>query len=231
MKLKRFWALLLSLVIILSFCACGNLNKESKSTDQFQTDLQTLINEITFVNICCDDITSTVYEIWSNTSTDKVITILQATLLFDDAEKTPSEYADILPFDRGDIDILLYMVATALKPDVLDVYQSSGLPNGKFLGDGEQETIELCAQICTSYNNISDGIEHISERIKVFKDTYSDLHEEEVTLMNEWYLESSLYADFSKTPSGTKRTYTDTVNEYQNNLNRYRKTAEMYIDN
>lgn len=229
MRLRRFWSLLLSFAIGLSFCACGNSN-ENKSTDQFQTDLQALVNEITFVNICCDYITNTVYEIWSNTSTDKVTTIFQAALLFDDAEKTPSEYADILPFDEGDIDILLYMVATALNPDVLDVYKSSGLPNGKFLGDGEQETIALCAQICTSYNNISEGIEHISETIKSFKNTYSDSHEEEVTLINEWYLESSLYADFSKTPSGTMRTYIDAVNEYQNNLARYQKTAEMYIE-
>lgn len=222
--MKRLLSLLLVFSMSSLLCACQN---SSKTEDQFQSELQELTNELTFINICCDHVTGSVYKIWTNSETDRVVGLFNSALLFNDAKKTPEEYADQLPFTEHEIDVLLWGIACGLNPAVTE--EKYGIKTGGFVGNGEQETIELCSELSAAYNNISDGIEHIAESCKLFKEIYSDSHAKEVELLNDWYIETSLYADFSLTPSGTMRTYAESINEYKNAINRYKKNIEVYI--
>lgn len=226
--MKRL-SLFLAVMAVLCLCACNHAEDA-----QYRADLKKIISELAFLNNNCDYVTNAVYALWENLSADEAALHFQIALLFDDGEKTPEEYADILPFSKNEIDVLLWGIARGLNPAVLDtdiLYDGSKVKNGKFAGNGEQETIVLCAELCTAYKNILDMADAVSREIRIFKKQYQSTHAEEVDLLNSWYMESALYADFALSPSGSMIPCKNfVIEEYRDMMGRYRKELETRSD-
>ena len=83
-----------------------------------------------------------------------------------------------------------------------------------------------------AFNVICEAIDientALANDIKAFKKSCSDKYTEAMDNMDEWYLESSLYAEFALNESGSLTSYRTQKDEYDVKIKRYQKIAESY---
>ena len=82
----------------------------------------------------------------------------------------------------------------------------------------------------TLCNSAKDASKALEEDLKSFGTNYESDFSQEVDNLNSWCIESSLYTEFSMTPSGTISNYANQNSTYHDNLNRFQKIAESYIN-
>ena len=99
------------------------------------------------------------------------------------------------------------------------------------ISDSQKEkVIEKCMEYNTLCNSAKDASKALEEDLKSFGTNYESDFSEEVDNLNSWCIESSLYTEFSMTPSGTMSNYANQNSTYHDNLNRFQKIAESYIN-
>ncbi|MBE6980855.1 MAG: hypothetical protein E7437_00880 [Ruminococcaceae bacterium] len=87
------------------------------------------------------------------------------------------------------------------------------------------ETEEKCKSYVQSIKNIEDSHESIKAFIDVMVKDYSKEYSTEMDALQNWWIESSLYADHALDPSGNLNSYISDANEYKDNIQRYQKIA------
>ena len=90
----------------------------------------------------------------------------------------------------------------------------------------KEKVIEKCMEYNTLCNSAKDASKALEEDLKSFGTNYESDFSEEVDNLNSWCIESSLYTEFSMTPSGTMSNYANQNSTYHDNLNRFQKIAE-----
>lgn len=192
---------------------------------RYKLEMSKMTNTMTYWNYCCDYVANAVEQIWSVEGADHVIGTFAWVLNFDDADKSIDDYCVQSPtlsnFSKSELSIMLWGIARSLNPkEYSDNYYS------EFEGKGERGTIEICAQICVAYNNISEAQAYFPEAIDTLKSDFSETHNDEIAQFVEWYIESDLYADFVKEPSGSLLSYRESHDQFQKSMDRYKKVAE-----
>jgi hypothetical protein len=78
------------------------------------------------------------------------------------------------------------------------------------------------------YDVIEDENYNVGEAVREFRDLYTDTHEKEVATLDEWYIQTSLYADLALEPSGSLVSYRSEVSGYQSDREYYTKVVDSY---
>lgn len=104
-----------------------------------------------------------------------------------------------------------------------DEYYSKNFNN--FPSTKISETEEKCKSYVLSIENVEDSHETIATFIDTMMEDYSVEYSTKMDSLQNWWVESSLYADHALDPSGNLNSYISTANEYQQNIQRYQKLA------
>ncbi|MBE7016776.1 MAG: hypothetical protein E7420_01260 [Ruminococcaceae bacterium] len=87
------------------------------------------------------------------------------------------------------------------------------------------ETEDKCKAYVQSIKNVEDSHETIKVVISLMVNDFSKDHSSEMDALQNWWIESSLYADHALNPSGSLNSYVSAVYVYQDNIQRYQKIA------
>lgn len=99
------------------------------------------------------------------------------------------------------------------------------------VSDEEKEAvIEKCIEYNTFNNSVQDESKQLDEDVDAFGKKYGSDFSEEFGNLSDWCIESSLYVEFTMTPSGTMSNYANRNREYDEKLSRFQKIAKSYVD-
>ena len=184
---------------------------------QFDKEYVDLVSRLEDLNDKSQQIFSTTYLIWENSGTDE----LESRLVCVQAFQTEENVA-FLKENLGRSFLGLVVGArSALTGEKLSLD----------ISDSQKEkVIEKCMEYNTLCNSAKDAFKALEEDLKSFGTNYESDFSEEVDNLNSWCIESSLYTEFSMTPSGTMSNYANQNSTYHDNLNRFQKIAESYIN-
>ena len=183
-------------------------------------DLVSLIKEM---NENSDMITSQIYDIWDFVGVDLVGYAL--TCIRGITDEAPLEaYKLSQNGESSDWDDYWYTVVGVVKYTLYE--------DDRLYEDFNEETIADTVSTCIAFNVICEAIDientALANDIKAFKKSCSDKYTEAMDNMDEWYLESSLYAEFALNESGSLTSYRTQKDEYDVKIKRYQKIAESY---
>lgn len=182
-----------------------------------------LVSRIKEMNENSDIITSQIYEIWDFIGVE----------LISEALICIRGITDEAPLEA-------YKLSQAGEDSDWDDYWKSPVAVVKYTlyeddrlyEDFNEETIADTVSTCIAFNTICNAIDSentaLADDVKAFKKSCSDEYKEAMDNMNEWYLESSLYADFALNESGSLTSYRAQKDEYAEKMTRYQKIAESY---
>lgn len=182
-----------------------------------------LVSRIKELNENSDMITSQIYEIWDFVGVDLVSYALIC--LRGITDETPLE---------------AYKLSQAGKESDWDDYWKDPVAvvkytlyeDDKIYKNLNENTIADTVSACIAFNTICDAIDSentaLADDVKSFKNNCSDKYKDAMDNMSEWYLESSLYADFALNESGSLTSYREQKDEYGEKMKRYQKIAESY---
>lgn len=191
------------------------IKKEIAEESEFREAYTSLKDQITGMNTLCDSINSSIQIIWDNVGSEVFYAYLDTmlTLSSQDAEDAVRKdwYRDNQTFA---------MIQYA--------WEGKSLVNYHYDQDEITEIIDKSVDFSKSYESAEALNETLSDDVKAFRDKYSSKHQRETDNMNDWYLESSLYAEYALYPSGYLSTYKSQCDEYALNISRYSKIAESY---
>ena len=94
-----------------------------------------------------------------------------------------------------------------------------------FNGADKREAYGYAEQYVNSLAEIDTIMAEIDEMYKTINSTYGNDYN--ISDLKEYYLESSAYAEFAKELDGSYITYCQTLNDYQDNLTKLKKAAEI----
>ena len=87
--------------------------------------------------------------------------------------------------------------------------------------------VALATPIGYAYDVLPDMDESIREDVAQFIKDYKEQRSEECAVLQEWSLESSVFAEFAIEPSGSLLDYQTKLAEYESAMSRFQKEAEM----
>ena len=210
--MKKITSLILVFMMILSLCACGE-----NTGAAFEEDLSSLTNRIQLLRMNCDLVVKGTRTIWENVGAEDFWTNYKAVRsLTKDQSKT-----DYDTDWNDDSYATVWCAARGLCPEKID-------SNQDMTAEGMDYTIDLCVAFNNAFAYIDENIDPLSEEVRTFQDRYGDKFEEETHIIKEWYIELSMYVDFSKNPSGNLSAYTDKAAEYEESMDRFEKTINTY---
>ena len=241
--MKKIIALMLCAVVLLSLCACGK-SKEAQNVD----DLILAIGEVSIDSAEKIAVAEEAYNALSDKDKSKVenFSVLNDAIISLRRAQFDKEYVDLVSRLEDLNDKSQQIFSTTYL-----IWENSGTDLGRsFLGlvvgarsaltgeklsldisDSQKEkVIEKCMEYNTLCNSAKDASKALEEDLKSFGTNYESDFSEEVDNLNSWCIESSLYTEFSMTPSGTMSNYANQNSTYHDNLNRFQKIAESYIN-
>ena len=92
-------------------------------------------------------------------------------------------------------------------------------------GTEKEKVYDYAEQYVNSLAEIDTKMVEIDEMYKTINSTYGNDYN--ISDLKEYYLESSAYAEFAKELDGSYITYCQTLNDYQDNLTKLKKAAEI----
>lgn len=216
--MKRVLSLALALMMCLSLCAC--------SDDGFDTEYSAIIERIETLNSNTSKITYSIYDMWKVIGPDDIL-LLFAGLC------TMTEGRELSNFDDDDY-LLLAMAACCLYPDeywndTSEYAFARNTPNAqkKLKRDDEeaQKVLNSAIAFTSALSSLISEDNALTEDMKVFEEKFGKKHKEEVSNLNDWLLDSSMYIELATSPSGSLREYVKSITTYETNLTRFSKIA------
>lgn len=223
--MKRWISFLLICGLCLSFGGC------SQKSRSYEDDYEILVEEMRGLGDICSGVTYVTDLIWSNVGTDRFLNAYSSVLTFK-SEDSLQELKDSYATKSSGQNEWVWVVALAGNAFGHDV---SVVDDFKY--DNSTGKMKDCPQTqkimsdCIGFNEclaFLDEIDFIGERVRELKKQYSKTHPEEMALLNDWYIELSMYVDFAKNPSGSLSSYRSNDREYQDSISRYEKMAKNY---
>ena len=214
--MKKVISLFLALLMCLMLCACGG--------DGFDEEYAAMIERVEKLNDDTSKITAMVYTIWSNVGVSNFGTFFGALRKVTDGTTLdsvtysylgaaacclfPSKYWD----DNTEVAWNLRNATEELKYDAA----------------AAQSVLDAAIEFNALYDSLVDRDEALSDDMKAFKEKHEKKHENEVSNLRDWVLETSMYVDFAVDPSGSLFEYGNSITSYEENLSRFNKTARAY---
>lgn len=178
----------------------------------FETQYYELVNQVLQLNYDCDYVTSCIATMWDNVGADNLNTCLTAVLAL--------KNEDVLSVWESK-----YLLSWRLGASWAFGYAEFG----QFPSESDYDAIDdACFAFNAVYDEIEDENYNVGEAVREFRDLYTDTHEKEVTTLDEWYIQTSLYADLALEPSGSLASYRSEVSGYQSDREYYTKVVDSY---
>ena len=224
--MKKILAVLLMFVMLCSFVACGGnkdvvevpeettvLNKDAEfktAYTKLYTDLQTLSEN-------CDTVTDTISNVWRIVGVDSVKGAISYMLQIDSDFSTYWNKEKTLPFTS-------YEWSMALEYGWIHDGMLSGITGRS----GAVEFHTMCMDLQDAYNAIKSTKDTFSGKIKELYAEYKDDYSYEYDLINNLYLEVSVYAEFALEVSGSLSSYSADKRNMQAEISKLIKAADIY---
>ena len=208
--MKKLLSILLVFILCFSLASCVNKDAE------FKTAYTGIYAELQNLNESCDKLTGTIYKIWNVVGVDNVMGtltyMLQVNSDFDtywnnETTSTNRYYECLLAKEYGWLNNSTYGIS--------------------FSADAK-EFHALCMDLQATYSSIATTNEGLSDKMKELYSEYSEDYKNEYDLINELYLEVSIYAEFALNPSGSLNSYSTEMNEMQQEISKLIKAADIY---
>ena len=208
--MKKFIALLMVVILGISLCACGESSQDTKELYISE------YNKITDLSQTCESICDVVIDVWEIVGADSAAACLSYMAnvpddfeAFWDASETPME--------------------KLWQCEIAEEY--GWLHNSSFGISLNTDAMEFHT-ICKDYKNACIKAEELNNEIeadiKSLRNTYGDKFESEFGTLNELYVEVSVFVDFSLNPSGSLISYTSDYKNYEQNIDKLSKAADIY---
>lgn len=125
----------------------------------------------------------------------------------------------ISTFGAEDANTLLWAAGYAFDQDYF------GKTFSNFSASKITEIETQCASYAQSIKNIEDAHEFVKSHIEIMVEDYSEEYGTQIEALQNWWAESSLYANHALEPDGNLSTYASDASEYKDNIQRYQTIA------
>lgn len=240
--MKKIIALVISIAIASSFCACGNssaVKAVEKSIDA--------IGEVSIDSKDEIESVENAYNALSDTEKKKVknYSVLEEAKNSLAKQEYKVQYKEILDdisymcsqseslvsatrtlWDSQGTDILGQTIYLADQLDTLNMTEEEFAKDFDELGKDITHFMYLYNSV---KNQVSENNEELNQRIKDLKDKYGDDADksESIQALIDYYIECSSYADFATNPSGNKITYNQKADEYETKIKSLYKKVDL----
>lgn len=187
---------------------------EEAREDVFEAEYGFMVSLIKFINLNTDVVAAGTVTVWDNVGASDFFTYYNAIGYFEDEDMSLSDYNAKY---GTNVEALLWGAGRGLCPEYVD--------GGKILN--ESAIIKECANFNLCYDNIETGTVELQERVSRMMKDYGDDYDDEMDLLHDWWVESGLYADLAMNPEGSLASYTSAISDFQDNIDRYAKNADM----
>lgn len=214
--MKKVLVLVLTLVMSLSLTACGNDGNFEKAKTELVDLMKSIGND-------CDSTSSSIITMWNNVINSDVDNV-QMSLCYGAVTTFTSDMskAEYDEKNGSNVYVRVWSAALAVAPEKV-----TGLNHNEMTDEAQEETIDICYAYNSKVANINSSVEKASEKLKTFKEAYSNNHSEECSLLSEWFVELKQYAEFATAPTGSYTTYTSKQKDYQDSVAKYQTKAEI----
>ena len=208
--MKKLLALLMVFILCASLCACTN------SEDEFKTSYIDMYNRLQKQYENCDQLTELIYTVWSIVGTEHAPGTLEYML------QISPEFED---YWDNESDIMGEFYECLLADDF---GWSSNSSFGISVDSDAKEFHALCMDLQNYYREVESENNSLQTEIKNMYSKYNEEFSSEYKLLNDLYLEISSYSDFSLEPSGSLSSYPTEKQDYQNNISKLIRAANIY---
>ena len=91
-----------------------------------------------------------------------------------------------------------------------------------------EDVIDLCYYYNDQQAQLAALLESATDMLKAYKNAYGADYGEECTILNDWFVELKLYAEFASAPTGSYNSYTSSQTDYQSNVGRAEAKADLW---
>lgn len=210
--MKKLISLILLLLMTLVLCSCGKNTEE-----MFKADMSSIADRLELLSLNCDLAAEGTLTIWENVGAEDFWVNYRAARQLN-KDQTKSEYDSAY---NEDCYPTVWCAAKGLCPNKID-------SNQDMTADDMEYTIDLCVAFNNAFEYIDNNLDTLSDDLRAFRDTYEDQFPDETDVLNDWFIELSLYADFANNPSGNLNSYTEKAAEYKETMDRFSKTIDTY---
>ncbi|MBQ5592343.1 MAG: hypothetical protein IIU80_05305 [Clostridia bacterium] len=207
---KKIIAFSLAVLLCFSLSACGN------NEEEFKTSYLAIYDDLQVLNTKCDELTSMIYEIWDIVGTDNIMGTLTYML------KISNDFEDY--WDNEDDSMGEYYECLLAKEYGWLNNSTYGI---SFSADAK-EFHAMCMDLKTLFSEVKSLNEALPDKVKSLYTEYNEDYGDKYDLINELYLEVSSYAEFSLNPSGSLMSYPTSKREFQGNISKLIKAANIY---
>lgn len=242
--MKKFCYFLMAIMCVVTICSCANSSDAEKTgttsasltateknevaeEDSAVEEAKSIYSKLVSLNQHCDDMADYISVIWKgvdgeyNTLSYDISKALKTSRAYVSAatlEETLSKAEEYSLYEPG-----LAYLAKWIDYD----WVSTG---GFFTSaDALTETYEILADYDSNYDKVREIRKTINEDIKSFRENYKESQAELAEELDEWYIESDMYAELVLDPSGKRIDFEQSVSDYQDAMSRYAKKVDIYI--
>lgn len=214
-----------------ALAAYNALSDKDRETIENTTILERIQDEMFWVNYynavysldevyhAAQFVTDSTKGIWDNVGVDNFWTAYNCIRLLN-LDIPKSEYDEI----RGkDISTSIWMAAEGLYPEVADTISDAVFHMSDEMA---QDIIDICVAFNYEYDLTKDDMTPVGEKTQELIKKYRDAYADEISALEELYLEVSMYADFALEPSGSLASYISQNSDYQNTIERLIKVMK-----
>jgi hypothetical protein len=208
----------------------------------FQARLMNLANQIIEFDKACEYITITFGNAWATVGGQDVLGCMDAVRIFfrqpikplSETEYTLTEYIPWLSVILGkecnekDVEKMLYVAAKAINPGALYWRDGKPMPLYWVSDDKIPETIKLCVEYNENEKYVKDNKDTLPEIVREFRKDYKSQYPDEVSTIDDWLIESQLFADFALNPYGDLKTFESEATEHLNTIRKILKIMDTY---
>ena len=206
--MKRTISLLLALSMMFALCACDS-NKFEESYTQTYQNINSLYES-------SSSAASTIYTVWNIVGSEDAMVTLSSML------SIPSDFDTYFSSDVYYEGVYGYKFVKAFGWKSVDAYYG-------FSDEAEaKEFHQLCVNFQNDFAKISTLSDTLHNDIKALRSEFGEKHSSEFEVLNEYYLEVSSYAEFAQSPSGTLNDYKADIDNYEREISKLAKAADLY---
>ena len=215
-----------------------NIEILQKAEDElFSLQYGNCVERIKALNEGCDYVTSVVWNLWENvqydsapteTINDMFVSAIHAVLSFTN-EKSLDELKESSSDDWWLV--CVNAAACAFKKDYSIVDNVVGI-HGMTIRETQEETInqvvDNCIHFCNTVSYVMDENDCLALDIIPVINKYKEKYQEEISILEQWYIDALLYADFTEgTPDFSS--FQQQKEKYSESMKRYAKIADSYL--
>ena len=228
--MKKIISVVCSFLLVFTCSGCGN-------SKQFEADYTELFNEVDEVTKLADTMSPTILTLWDQVGPEYLTGVLSLIVTAENAEdlenpvfsntKYPQfRFSENVTFN-GDNHIDNYYDLLAVAMGYGNSYRTFGAGTA-IPHDQTIKMFETFEPYRTAYAALSAKTAELESKMKEFRSQYREKYSEEVGYLYDYCSEALSYANAVLSPSGSYNTFTSDISNYQSELEKLRRDADLY---